>query len=83
MLSEAWRKTKELRAGIDESARALGGNILEEEYPHISSVTADILKKFKDSDLNEFIEAKVHKELEGIGSTGLLWDSLPASHSTD
>lgn len=61
---------KELRAGIDESARALGGNILEEEYPHISSVTADILKKFKDSDLNEFIEAKVHKELEGIRING-------------
>ena len=56
--------------GIDESARALGGNILEEEYPHISSVTADILKKFKDSDLNEFIEAKVHEELEGIRING-------------
>lgn len=63
-------ENKELRAGIDESARALGGNILEEEYPHISSVTADILKKFKDSDLNEFIEAKVHKELEGIRING-------------
>ena len=31
---------------------------------------ADILKKFKDSDLNEFIEAKVHKELEGIRING-------------
>ena len=30
----------------------------------------DILKKFKDSDLNEFIEAKVHKELEGIRING-------------
>lgn len=47
MLHNALRsvaENKELRAGIDESARALGGNILEEEYPHISSVTADILK---------------------------------------
>lgn len=73
MLHNALRsvaENKELRAGIDESARALGGNILEEEYPHISSVTADILKKFKDSDLNEFIEAKVHKELEGIRING-------------
>lgn len=63
-------ENEKLRTGIDESARALGGNILEEEYPHISSVTADILKKFKDSDLNEFIEAKVHKELEGIRING-------------
>lgn len=73
MLHNALRsvaENKELRAGIDESARALGGNILEEEYPHISSVTADILRKFKDSDLNEFIEAKVHKELEGIRING-------------
>ena len=73
MLHNALRsvaENKELRAGIDESARALGGNILEEEYPHISSVTADILKKFKDRDLNEFIEAKVHKELEGIRING-------------
>lgn len=63
-------ENEKLRTGIDESARALGGNILEEEYLHISSVTADILKKFKDSDLNEFIEAKVHKELEGIRING-------------
>lgn len=73
MLHNALRsvaENKELRTGIDESARALGGNILEEEYPHISSITADILKKFKDSDLNEFIEAKVHKELEGIRING-------------
>ena len=73
MLHNALRsvaENKELRAGIDESARALGWNILEEEYPRISSVTADILKKFKDSDLNEFIEAKVHKELEGIRING-------------
>lgn len=73
MLHNALRsvaENKELRAGIDESDRALGGNILEEEYPHISSITADILKKFKDSDLNEFIEAKVHKELEGIRING-------------
>ena len=73
MLHNALRsvaENKELRAGIDESARALGWNILEEEYPRISSVTADILKKFKDSDLNEFIETKVHKELEGIRING-------------
>ena len=73
MLHNALRsvsENKELRTGIDESARALGGNILEEEYPHISSITADILRKFKDSDLNEFIEAKVHKELEGIRING-------------
>ena len=63
-------ENKKLRTGIDESARALGRNILEEEYPRISSVTADILKKFKNSDLNEFIEAKVHKELEGIRING-------------
>lgn len=73
MLHNALRsvsENKELRTGIDESARALGGNILEKEYPHISSITADILRKFKDSDLNEFIEAKVHKELEGIRING-------------
>ena len=73
MLQNALRsvaENKELSAGIAESARALGGNILEDEYPHISSVNADILKKFKDSDLNEFIEAKVHKELEGIRING-------------
>lgn len=73
MLHNALRsvsENKELRTSIDESARDLGGNILEEEYPHISSITADILRKFKDSDLNEFIEAKVHKELEGIRING-------------
>lgn len=65
-------KNEKLRADIDESARALGGHILEEEHSRISSITADILKKFRDHDLNEFIESKVHKELEGIRINGAI-----------
>lgn len=86
MLHNALRsvaENKELRAGIDESARALGRKYFGRRYPHISSVTADILKKFKDSDLNEFIEAKVHKELEGIRINGAVVGLAAASHSTD
>ena len=63
-------ENKDLRRSIDWSAKNLLMDILKFEHKHISAIITDILQNYKTEELNEFIESKVHKELESIRING-------------
>ena len=55
---------------MDWGAKNLLMEILRFERNHISEAIVRILENYRIEELNEFIESKVHKELEGIRING-------------
>ena len=61
---------EKIRRQMDWGAKNLLMEILRFERNHISEAIARILESYRTEELNEFIESKVHKELEGIRING-------------
>lgn len=65
-------RDKELRVRMDWSARNLLTDVLRFEHENISGTVTEVLQAFDEKELNEFIESKVHRELEGIRINGAM-----------
>lgn len=63
---------KDLRGGLDESARGLLTDIVSYEHGFLAEVIRKELSRKSEEDLNEFIESRVHQELEGIRINGAI-----------
>ena len=61
---------EKIRRQMDWGAKNLLMEILRFERNHISEAIVRILESYRTEELNEFIESKVHKELEGIRING-------------
>lgn len=62
----------QLRDRLDTFARGLLREFISYEQGFLSSAILDVLKGFSDDELNEFVESKVHHELEGIRINGAI-----------
>lgn len=61
-----------LKGRVDTFARGLLTELVSYEQGFLSKAILDVLKGFSDGELNEFVESKVHHELEGIRINGAI-----------
>jgi uncharacterized membrane-anchored protein YjiN (DUF445 family) len=61
-----------LKERVDAFARGLLTELISYEHGFLSTAILDVLKGFSDKELNEFVESKVHHELEGIRINGAI-----------
>lgn len=66
------QRNETFKAGADDFARSLLTEFISYEHSFLSSVILKVLRGFSDEELNEFVESKVHQELEGIRINGAL-----------
>lgn len=62
----------EFRQKLDTIGRDLIAEIITYEHGFLSWSMIEVLESFREEELNEFIEAKVHHELEGIRINGAI-----------
>lgn len=65
-------ESPEFREKIDTMGRDLMAEIITYEHGFLSRTMMEVLESFRDEELNEFIETKVHHELEGIRINGAI-----------
>lgn len=61
-----------LRGRIDSGARDLIAELADHERTLLASAAVSVLKSLSSEELNEFIESKVHTDLEGIRINGAI-----------
>lgn len=61
-----------LKNRVDTFARGLLTELVSYEQGFLSTTILDVLRRFSDTELNEFVESKVHHELEGIRINGAI-----------
>lgn len=61
-----------LKTRVDTFARGLLTELVSYEQGFLSNTILDVLRRFSDTELNEFVESKVHHELEGIRINGAI-----------
>lgn len=61
-----------LKTRVDTFARGLLTELVSYEQGFLSTTILDVLRRFSDTELNEFVESKVHHELEGIRINGAI-----------
>ena len=61
-----------LRGRIDSGARALIAELADHERTLLAGAAVSVLKSLSSEELNEFIESKVHTDLEGIRINGAI-----------
>lgn len=61
-----------LKNRVDTFARGLLTELVSYEQGFLSATILDVLRRFSDTELNEFVESKVHHELEGIRINGAI-----------
>ena len=69
---EKLEKEKDLRRAMDESARGLLSDIVTYEHGFLAETIKKELSRKSEEELNEFIESRVHHELEGIRINGAI-----------
>lgn len=75
VISQAMEQVESNQA-LHQQIDAIGQDLLTEviiyEHGFLSDTMMGVLKGFRDEELNEFIESKVHRELEGIRINGAI-----------
>ena len=61
-----------LRRQIDAIGQDLLSEMISYEHGFLSETMMEVLQGFRDEELNEFVESKVHRQLEGIRVNGAI-----------
>lgn len=70
--SISFTEDSEFRQKMDTIGRDLIAEIITYEHGFLSWSMIEVLESFREEELNEFIESKVHHELEGIRINGAI-----------
>lgn len=70
--SISFTEDSEFRQKLDTIGRDLIAEIITYEHGFLSWSMIEVLESFREEELNEFIESKVHHELEGIRINGAI-----------
>ena len=70
--SISFTEDSEFRQKLDTIGRDLIAEIITYEHGFLSWSMIEVLESFREEELNEFIESKVYRELEGIRINGAI-----------